>query len=176
MAGFIGSPSMNFVPARVENGVVKLPMVDLPVDDATLRAVGGAKSLVAGIRPEHFEDATLLPADQRAAGAVFRTKVDVLESMGSELYAHFRLTSGGGVQSDALNELAADTGSDTVGEADVIARLVPESRARQGSEIDLWIDPAKILFFDAEGGAALRPERGASGPASGSQPGAVPAR
>src|SRR3712207_7259874 len=81
--------------------------------------------------------------------------------MGSDLFAHFRVGSAG-VQSAELAELAADAGSDSSGEADIVARLEPASRARQGEEIELWIDTPKVLFFDAEGGAAIRAD-GANG-------------
>jgi multiple sugar transport system ATP-binding protein len=175
VAGFIGSPAMNFIPARVDGGVIKLPMVDLRISDAKVRACGGAKQLVAGIRPEHFEDAALVGSDAKQHGATFRAKIDVLESMGSDLFAHFRVADAA-VQSDALAELRADSGADTTsGEADVVARLDPASKVRQGDELEMWIDMDKILFFDAEGGAAMRADGGRSA-GNGSSPGAVPAR
>ncbi len=153
VAGFIGSPAMNFVPARVEGDLIRLPMMDIRADPMTLAAAGRAKQLVAGIRPEHFEDAAVVGADA-ARGGTFRTKVDVLESMGAELYAYFSIGHEG-VQSDALAELARDAGSEGGLGADVIARLDPASRARQGEEIELWVDTSKMLYFDAEDGAAL---------------------
>jgi len=181
VAGFIGSPAMNFVPARIEGDAIKLPMCDLKVDQATVRAAGAAKQLVAGIRPEHFEDAALV-GDLRERGSVFRTRIEVLESMGSDLFAHFRVGSAG-VQSAELAELAADSGSDGTGEADIVARLEPASRARQGEEIELWIDTPKVLFFDAEGGTAIRADGSNGGGGgtlrksggNGGSPGAVPA-
>src|SRR3954452_1892057 len=70
VAGFIGSPAMNFMPATVEGDGVKLPMVDAPLDSATRAALEGAGQggLIAGIRPEHFEDAGLLSEEKKAEG------------------------------------------------------------------------------------------------------------
>src|SRR4051812_28168579 len=59
VAGFIGSPAMNFVPAQVENGTVKLPMADVPSSDGLAQAAHNG-SLIAGIRPEHFEEAGMV--------------------------------------------------------------------------------------------------------------------
>src|SRR5687767_12349587 len=62
VAGFIGSPSMNFMPATAEGGKLKLPMaeVDLP------EGADAKGDVIAGIRPEHFEDAQLV--DESARG------------------------------------------------------------------------------------------------------------
>src|SRR4051812_36985312 len=57
VAGFIGSPAMNFMAASVDGDLVKLPMVEAPLDSSTREALGGGSGLIAGIRPEHFEDA-----------------------------------------------------------------------------------------------------------------------
>src|SRR5436190_450845 len=77
VAGFIGSPPMNFVPATIEGTSVKLPFgsVEIPADKAT-RATGKGL-LIAGIRPEHFEDAGLMDAGE-TAGQTFKAKVDAV--------------------------------------------------------------------------------------------------
>src|SRR3954467_416591 len=59
VAGFIGSPPMNFLPASVEDGQLKLPFISTPVTRELAARIGDRKLLVAGIRPEHFEDATM---------------------------------------------------------------------------------------------------------------------
>ncbi|MEA2455163.1 MAG: multiple sugar transport system ATP-binding protein, partial [Thermoleophilaceae bacterium] len=69
VAGFIGSPAMNFMPATVEGDTVKLPIGDVPLPDGVGDAAG--KTLVAGIRPESFEDAALI-GDARDRGIVFK--------------------------------------------------------------------------------------------------------
>src|SRR5919107_288306 len=85
VAGFIGSPAMNFMPATVDGDRVQLPMAEV----AVFRGVGEAKGdVIAGIRPEDFEDASLV-GEAKNRGATFKATIDVVESMGSELYAHF---------------------------------------------------------------------------------------
>ena len=155
VAGFIGSPAMNFMPATVENGKLKLPMgdVDLP------EGADASGEVIAGIRPEHFEDAKLVDESARPRGATFKAKIDVLESMGSELYVHFNIEGHGGVQSQELEELAQDAGAADLPSSEagqVTARLSAESDARQGQEIELWIDVPHIQLFDPNDGRSLR--------------------
>src|SRR2546423_2257828 len=94
VAGFIGSPSMNFLPARIEGDTIKLPFGDAPLTDevrSKLQAAEGghgARDVIAGIRPEHFEDAAIEETDLPNR-VKFRAKVDVVEPMGSELSASF---------------------------------------------------------------------------------------
>ncbi|MBV8937007.1 MAG: sn-glycerol-3-phosphate ABC transporter ATP-binding protein UgpC, partial [Alphaproteobacteria bacterium] len=92
VAGFIGSPSMNFLAGELDGDTVDLPIGRVPVPTELRERLasgrgGGSRRVVAGLRPEHFEDASLIP--DRSRGATFKTKVDVLESMGSEFYAYF---------------------------------------------------------------------------------------
>ena len=159
VAGFIGSPAMNFMPARIEGGTVHLPFGQAELPAETRRRLesgnGKARDVIAGVRPEHFEDAHV--AGDGHAGLRFRTKVDVLESMGSELFVYFHVE--GQTQSAELAELAEDAGlSDLPGAEDasqVVARLAPESSAAQGAEIDLVLDTSRIQLFDVEGGSNL---------------------
>src|SRR5690349_7811552 len=78
VAGFIGSPPMNFLPAEVSGNQVKLPFgtVELP-DSSRLARAADRGLLIAGIRPEHFEDATI--AGKSGSGSTFRATVDVVE-------------------------------------------------------------------------------------------------
>ncbi|MCP9488444.1 MAG: sn-glycerol-3-phosphate ABC transporter ATP-binding protein UgpC [Solirubrobacteraceae bacterium MAG38_C4-C5] len=154
VAGFIGSPAMNFFSAEAENGKVRLPMgeVDLPQDLS-----GASGKLIAGIRPEDFEDADLV-GEHRGSGFEFEAPIEQLESMGSEIYAYFK-HEGEAASSDELSELAADIGggdlpSDAHGRA--VARLDPASEVRQGEKARLWLDPARIHLFDPESGHSLR--------------------
>ena len=157
VAGFIGSPAMNFMPATIEGEIVKLPMVDAPLESSTREALSGASTLIAGIRPEHFEDAALVSDDKKPLGRTFTATIDLVESMGSELYAHFSVQHEG-VESEELAELAQDSGAADVpggGTDTVVARLDPEASVRQGQEAELWVDTSRIHFFDASDGRAL---------------------
>jgi len=156
VAGFIGSPAMNFMPASVEGDVVKLPMVDAPLPRDALDRIGDTEGLIAGIRPEAFEDAALV-GEKRNQGVVFRTKMDLVESLGSELYAHFSLEHQG-IESKELQELAEDAGTADVpggGTGEVVARLDAASSATQGKECELWLDTSKLHFFKPDGSACV---------------------
>jgi multiple sugar transport system ATP-binding protein len=165
VAGFIGSPAMNFLPARIDGNTIVLPMVEAPLPEELRRHLDGKNELIAGIRPENFEDASLV-GDNRERGATFTTRVEVLEWMGAELYAHFSIERQG-IESEELAELAADAGAADVpsasGEEDrVVARLDAASPAREGQDVELWVDLAKLQLFDPQTGrnlTAAAPER-----------------
>ena len=136
VAGFIGSPAMNFMPATVEGDTVKLPFGDVRLPPEMHDRVSSAKGrqLIAGVRPEHFEDASLV-GDAKDRGATFRAKIEVVESMGSELYAHFTVSTDETIESDELRELAADAGGGEVPSARrgaIVARLDPAGRRAAG--------------------------------------------
>jgi multiple sugar transport system ATP-binding protein len=154
VAGFIGSPAMNFMPATIENDTLKLPMADV----AAFNAGGASGDVIAGIRPEDFEDVHLV-GDAKNRGTTFKTKIDVLESMGSELYVHFHSTSDQAIESDELRELAEDSGAGDVpggsAEGQIVARLDPASKVSQGAEAELWLDATKIKLFDPKDGRSL---------------------
>jgi multiple sugar transport system ATP-binding protein len=161
VAGFIGSPAMNFMLATVENGTLKLPLGDVRLPQ-TLRdrmgRVEDGRQLIAGIRPENFEDASLT-GEGRENGATFRARIDVVESLGAELYAHFSLPAEHRVESEDLRELAEDAGAGDLsesGEGDrIVARLDPASRVVEGRETELWIDTRRLHLFDRESGRSL---------------------
>src|SRR3954464_5761392 len=167
VAGFIGSPAMNFMPATVEGDVVKLPMVDAPLESSMRSALEGSGGLIAGIRPEHFEDAALVSDDKKPHGRLFKATIDLVESMGSELYAHFSVEHEG-VESEELAELAQDSGAADVpggGDDTVVARLDPASSVKQGKESELWVDTSRIHFFDTADGRALSAGAASGAPA-----------
>jgi multiple sugar transport system ATP-binding protein len=160
VAGFIGSPAMNFMPATVDGDTVKLPFGDVRLPRELHERVRGTegRQLIAGLRPEHFEDATLT-GEARDRGATFRAKVEVLESLGSELYAHFTVATDETIESQELRELAQDAGGGEIpmeGEAGrIVARLDPASRIRQGEEAELWVDATRLQLFDPDDGRNL---------------------
>ncbi len=159
VAGFIGSPAMNFMPATVDGGTLKLPMAEVPLSDDLGERLGDHSGpLIAGIRPEDFEDASLV-GDAMDRGATFRATIDVLESMGSELYAYFSVTSEESIDSEELRELAEDSGAGEVPsageEGEIVARLDAASTVAEGQEAELWVDSTKIKLFDPSDGRSL---------------------
>jgi multiple sugar transport system ATP-binding protein len=158
VAGFIGSPAMNFLPATLEDGQLRTPLGDID-PPAKIRArieeAGPGREVIVGIRPEHFEDAALV-GDKKAAGQTFSAAVDVLESLGADKFAFFHI-EGSRATARELEEIAADTGStDVPGASDqVVARLDAASRAREGERLELWFDTGKLHVFNPENGANL---------------------
>ena len=158
VAGFIGSPSMNFLPGELRGGgtvVTALGEAQLP--DRVRQAVeasGGSRNVILGIRPEHFEDASLV-GDK--PGATFEAPIDIVEAMGSDVYAYFTVT-GDVAHSADLEDLAKDTGNDLHGDGvQVTARLDAASDVRRGRTARLWYDTSKVHVFDTESGKNLVP-------------------
>jgi multiple sugar transport system ATP-binding protein len=158
VAGFIGSPSMNFLPARLEGDTIRLPFGEAPLPDrvrARLHGDGNARDVIVGIRPEHFEDAEVAGADHPGLRA--RVKVAVVESMGSELFAYFDVQTAA-AQSQELAELAQDTGMEDLpshGGSTIVARLDAQSGAAAGQELDVVLDTENIKLFDPTTGHSL---------------------
>jgi multiple sugar transport system ATP-binding protein len=159
VAGFIGSPAMNFMPAELSGGRIRLPIGE--VDAGDLAGDHGDGQVVAGLRPENFEDAAVVGDLKQERGVVFEAEIDLVESLGSDLYAYFHVESEG-VQSDQLADLVEDrldeTGAANVreGQEQIVARLDPTSKVRRGQRTELWADTAKLHLFDPENGESLK--------------------
>jgi multiple sugar transport system ATP-binding protein len=159
VAGFIGSPAMNFMPAELNGGKLKLPIGE--IDAGELAGGRGDGKVVAGLRPENFEDASVVGDLKQERGVVFEAEIDLVESLGSDLFAYFHIESEG-VQSDQLADLVGDrldeTGAANVreGQEQIVARLDPTSEVKRGERTELWADTAKLHLFDPESGESLR--------------------
>jgi multiple sugar transport system ATP-binding protein len=155
VAGFIGSPSMNFLTATIEGDEVVSALGRATMPDSVRSEVQGSASgreIILGIRPEHFEDARLV-GDK--PGGKFRTRIDLVESMGSDVYAYFSV-QGEAARSKDLEALAADTGQDmTSVETLITARLDAAAKVAADHEAELWYDTSKMHVFDANSGAKL---------------------
>jgi multiple sugar transport system ATP-binding protein len=157
VAGFIGSPAMNFLHATLENDALSTSLGVLPMQDRvrqTLARENVPRELIVGFRPEDFEDASLV--DPSRSGITFTVTVDVLESLGSDVFVHFT-DPGGRASTSELDELAADSGLTDTGETghQVVARLSAETRAREGQPIELWLNTLKGHIFDPATGVNL---------------------
>ena len=161
VAGFIGSPGMNFLPATISGGVAKLPMVDVKLPQDVAERVGRvdeSKKLIAGIRPEDFEDAAQVSAETKGRGTTFTTKFDLIEAMGAEYFVHFGVKAEQ-LESSQVDDLLQDQGgvSETTAEGDtvVVGRLSAESKIKTGEPTEVWLDATKLHFFDADSGKSL---------------------
>ena len=161
VAGFIGSPSMNFVYANV--GVDK-SSIQLNFGNDQIEYKGEKlgelkafenKEIVMGIRPEAFEDGNYANASEFSES--IKVSVSLLEQLGSDSYIHFYKDIKP-VQTEAIEEILADEGEDISVLGDntkFIARINPNSTVVEGKEIELKIDPSKLHFFDPETGDAI---------------------
>jgi multiple sugar transport system ATP-binding protein len=160
VAGFIGSPSMNFLPGEIDGDSIKTPIGTMKIPDAVRSRLqsgpgGGRGGVIVGMRPEDFEDSAVV--SDKGSGITFKAKIDVLESMGSEFYAYFVIESER-VSSRELDELAHDAGAADLPHQEgsqITARLAAESTVRQGEETELWFNAEHIHLFDPESGQTL---------------------
>ena len=161
VAGFIGSPSMNFVYANVcvNKNSIKLnfgnDQIDYKCDKLEKLKAFENKEIVLGIRPEAFEDGNYANTSEYSES--IKVSVSLLEQLGSDSYIHFYKDIKP-VQTEAIEEILADEGEDISVLGDntkFIARINPNSTVVEGEEIELKIDPSKLHFFDPETGDAL---------------------
>jgi multiple sugar transport system ATP-binding protein len=165
VAGFIGSPSMNFIYGRLEGAgdnvyasfgpdKVKLDPSALASKKALSSYAG--KEIVIGIRPEVFEVASAVPhADP---DQTINIKVGLVEQLGSEAFIHFVKPSPPVITPD-IRELLADQGTDPASlgdETKFTARVNPDHAAVPGSDAKLVVETGKLHFFDKETGEAIR--------------------
>jgi multiple sugar transport system ATP-binding protein len=171
VAGFIGSPAMNFFEGRVEdrNGSMSVAFGDgqqLVVDDAEQSLAGGLGSrngnrIVVGVRPEHLEDATLAPStpsDRRLKGLV-----RLRELLGSEVVVHFEVEAAP-VVTDETREIAEDVDASALTELDnlramrrtaFVGRFAAEAPTEERTVAEIAVSPGALRFFDPETGVRI---------------------
>ena len=163
VAGFIGSPSINLVEAELEqvNGRYSVAFGEsrLAVDENVARNRPGLKeyvggSVILGIRPEDFEDASLesgVPDDRRV-----KVDVDLTEPLGADVLIYFGTTATGIVPSAASEEADEDKGvvhlgnGDGFGRARMCARVSPRTHIAVGNAAELAVDTSRLYFFDPQ--------------------------
>ena len=160
VAGFIGSPSMNFVYAtatksgkgmKINFGESEVNVTSAP--KALMEYEG--KEIVIGIRPEAFEDSAY--ANKKEFSEYIEIEISLLEQLGSDTYVHFYKDIKP-VQTEAIAEILADEGEDISvlgSETKFIARINPNSSVEEGQKINLAIDPTKLHYFDPDTGLAI---------------------
>jgi multiple sugar transport system ATP-binding protein len=177
VAGFMGSPSMNFMSGSLEDGKLRTVLGDFPLTPQLrqeLEHAGAGRDVIVGIRPENFEDAEIVPAELKPNGLEFNADIDVSESLGSEKFVYFSRELGQTHNVAELEELARDSGRAAAGGAateTVVARLDPASRIREGQDARLWVDVRKLHVFDPSTGRNL--SLGAEGPPGAAAPAAA---
>jgi multiple sugar transport system ATP-binding protein len=178
VGGFIGSPAMNMLEARLEqtDGTLTAVAGDqrIALGEDTLSTRPAIKSyegreVILGIRPEDLEDVALAPdtpENQRIRG-----KVELVEALGSEIMAHIAIDATPAVTED-VRELRRDAGSEDLrteteqGGALLVGRFGARSRVRPGDEVVVAVDTRSLHFFEPETGTGIYDERDTKGAGS----------
>jgi len=137
VAGFIGSPAMNFFPAKLrkDNGRLLIESegftVPIPDENAQPYLAHEGKNIIFGIRPENIHDPQFTPPNIHTENV--EAQVDVTELMGNEIFLH--MLSGKNI---------------------FVARIDPRSKLRVGEKAQLAFDMDNFHIFDAETEQAVR--------------------
>jgi multiple sugar transport system ATP-binding protein len=158
VAGFITSPAMNFLHATLEENLLHTSVGEVPLEPGLLRELerrNAPRDLIVGLRPEAFEDASLVESGRSCV--TFTATVGVVESLGSDVYAYFVEDEWQPAQTSELAELAADSGLSETGAGghQIVTRLSSATRVREGSEAELWVDTSRMHVFDPVSGVNL---------------------
>ena len=149
VAGFMGSPAMNLLPAEFRDGRIRLPLPGVSLSPpAGMRLPPGHGHLIAGIRPEHFQ-----LAETGGEPNGFEVNIEMAEWLGADLLVHFRIEAGSVAELPALA-----TGSGTLRKhaaCALIARLNGDCQARAGDTLRLALKPDALALFDAVSGESL---------------------
>jgi len=144
VASFIGSPSMNFLRGRLEDGAVNVGAQRLELPDEIRRSVSGrSHDVLVGLRPEEFEDAAFARTD---APTIFPAEIDVTEQLGPETFAYFRVP---GLDVVEIGERPIELAGA------LTARFDPRTRAVPGQRLDVAVNLHGLHLFDPESGKSL---------------------
>jgi multiple sugar transport system ATP-binding protein len=167
VGGFIGSPAMNLVEARLERADGGLATVAgsqrIELGDETLSARPALKDyegrdVILGIRPEDLEDAELEPDRTQT----LEGEVELTEALGSEIMVHFSIDATPAI-TDEVRELQQDAGADGAGAPTqeeggrtiMVGRFGARSKATKGKPIRVAVETRALHFFDPETGLGI---------------------
>jgi multiple sugar transport system ATP-binding protein len=171
VGGFIGSPAMNMLEAKLERSNGALAAVAgsqrVQLGEETLSVRPALKSfegstVILGIRPEDLEDASL---EEAASDQHLRGTVELTEALGSEIMVHFRIDARPAT-TEETRELAEDAGATGIehGEiaggsgATLVGRFGARSRVRAGETAEVAVDTRALHFFDPQTGEGIYDE------------------
>ncbi|MDX6287588.1 MAG: multiple sugar transport system ATP-binding protein [Frankiales bacterium] len=161
VAGFIGSPPMNFIPAAVEGDTLKTPFGPFRLPPERAAKVQGRDVVIVGARPDHFEDAAMVDEGKRSSGLSFSGAVDVTEWLGHDLFAYVPFEA----QADIVQQLAdlsRELDSEQI-RTQLVISLHTSSKITAGEDADLWLDTSRVHVFDPHTQENLTREGGPAG-------------
>jgi multiple sugar transport system ATP-binding protein len=153
VAGFIGSPPMNFLPATVKGDAVELPFGTVKIPGSKAEKVADKGLLIAGIRPEDFDDATVIDRAKMSDGSTFQATVDVTEWLGSEAFAYIPFEAPPEIQAQ-LQQLEKDLDGEAL-RTQLVVSLDSASQIKSGDKADIFVDASKMHLFDPASGKNL---------------------
>ena len=165
VAGFIGSPAMNFGSTKLEGsdgrlqlslGNQTLVVGDKLVEERPRLKEYIGKDVVFGVRPQDFEDAAL--ASEAREGAKLKAHIELREALGTDTLVFFQVNAPLALTED-MKELVADLAEEEAesleqkakeGRNEFVARLDPTTKVRRGEDVELIVDTDRLHFFDPE--------------------------
>jgi multiple sugar transport system ATP-binding protein len=146
---------MNFLPAEVEGTTVTLPFGTVQIPEEKAERAQGKGVLMAGIRPEFFEDAQI--ADKVGSDSTFTADIDFVEWLGNETYAYIPFEAPPEVEAK-MRELEADLEGEGL-RTQLVVSLDGSSRIKEGDKAEIYVDATKMHLFDPATGENLTVDR-----------------
>jgi multiple sugar transport system ATP-binding protein len=153
VAGFLGSPSMNLIPARVNGHQLTMPLAAMMLDDSLRRRLGERELVVIGIRPELCHDATTAEGRAVVDRVEFTNRIDDVEWRGKTQLVYLGYELDEDVE-DTLTEIE-DTLDFDLFQNFVVAELSASSELRPGMTARIVVPRDAVHVFDAETGENL---------------------
>ena len=153
VAGFIGSPSMNFLPASLEGNILSTAIGDIEISPEKADKGRDRPVILVGVRPEFFEDASLVEEHKLHHGSTFTAELTHTEWLGNEQYGYINFDPAPEVR-EMLNSLARDMDADEL-RPQVVVTLDAASKIRGGRPAELWLDTRRLHLFDPKTGENL---------------------
>lgn len=149
VAGFIGSPAMNLLPGRLENGKLYLPMATEAIDLSVMAQRVSDRKVIVGLRPEHLR---IVDADQDKP--VLSVTTTMVEWLGADAFVHFEMEAN---DEDQLFALAEELGRTITKNSKLqgVVRIDPSRRINRGDPLRLQPDRDKLHIFDPADGRCL---------------------
>ncbi len=144
---------MNFLPATVKGDAVELPFGTVKIPGAKAEKVADKGLLIAGIRPEDFDDAAVVDRAKMPDGSTFQATVDVTEWLGSEAFAYIPFEAPPEIQAQ-LQQLEKDLDGEAL-RTQLVVSLDSASRISSGDKAEIFVDASKMHLFDPSSGQNL---------------------
>jgi len=152
VAGFIGSPAMNFLRGDLAEQAVQLGPHRIPLPETLKRALSRRTgSVVVGLRPEDF---LLAAANDNEEEAVIPAEVQITEQLGPEVLLHFRADGVEIAATEAAASLDDEVAAAPIADA-LIARVDPAFRGARGDRVQLRVNRERMQLFDPASGESL---------------------